>query len=59
MTNIGIIRRIDNLGRITIPKELRAFYNRPENTRVEIIGTSEGVLIRCPEYEMRKKQDSD
>ena len=54
MTNIGIIRKVDNLGRIVIPKELRAFYNLPEHTKVEILGTEHGILIRIPEYAVTK-----
>ena len=54
MTNIGIIRKVDDLGRIVIPKELRAFYNLPEHAKVEILGTEQGILIRRPAYEVKK-----
>ena len=45
---IGIIRDVDKLGRICIPKEMRNMYNLNES--VEILATTEGVLIRNPEY---------
>ena len=39
---------MDKLGRICIPKEMRNMYNLNES--VEILATTEGVLIRNPEY---------
>ena len=55
---IGIIKEIDNLGRIVIPKEIRErlFLDK----KVEIILTKDGALIRNPEYILVKaEQDSD
>ena len=46
--NIGIIREIDSLGRIVVPKEIRKIYGL-EN-EVEIIATDNGVLLRNPKY---------
>ena len=54
MKKLGIRRDIDKLGRIVIPKELRKSYKLEGN--VEIIPTSDGVLIRNPEYVLVKKQ---
>ncbi len=49
---IGIIKEIDHLGRIIIPKEFR---DRPAlEKKVEVILTKEGVLICNPEYEFVK-----
>lgn len=45
---VGVTRRIDNLGRITIPSEIRRSYKLKKNDIVEIIGTDEGILIRIP-----------
>ena len=53
MKSKGIIRRIDELGRIVIPKEMRELFNF-ENT-VELIVTKEGVLVRNPEYILIEK----
>ena len=47
---IGIIREVDNLGRIVIPKEIRKMYELEGS--VEILPTTEGVLIRNPKYEI-------
>lgn len=54
MTSIGIIRKVDNLGRIVLPKEIRDFFHVGINENVEIMTTSEGILIRKPGYEVRK-----
>ncbi len=51
---IGVSRKIDNLGRIVIPKELRSFYKFHSNDLIEVIATKHGILIRKPEYEVRK-----
>ena len=56
MNKIGIIKDVDNLGRVVIPKEYRSFYNLGKS--VEIIGTDFGVVIRNPEYEVVKKEKS-
>lgn len=55
---IGIIKEIDSLGRIVIPKEIRErlFLDK----KVEIILTKDGALIRNPEYILVKaEQESD
>ncbi len=59
MTAIGIPRNVDKLGRIVIPKELRDFFKIDNGTQMEIIGTDVGILIRFPEYEIKKiKEDN-
>ena len=45
---IGIIREVDNLGRVVIPKEIRKTYGLEKE--IEIISTEEGVLLRNPKY---------
>ena len=47
---IGIIREVDSLGRIVIPKEIRTKYNLDGS--VEIIPTTDGVLLRNPKYDI-------
>lgn len=44
MDNIGIIKKIDNLGRICIPKDLRERYEL--NCEIELIMTKDGILVR-------------
>ena len=53
MEIMGIIREIDGLGRLTIPKELRKTFNM--TSEVEIIATTDGILIRNPQYIVVKK----
>ena len=48
MSDIGVIKELDRLGRIVIPKELRQRYMLLD--KVEIIATKEGILIRNSEY---------
>ena len=52
---IGIIRKVDKLGRITIPIELRKFYGFEVGKEVSIIDTDDGVLISNPEK--KKEQE--
>ncbi len=52
---IGITRRLDHLGRIVIPKELRKTYKLCDRDIVEIIGTEEGILLRVPQIEINRK----
>ena len=55
--DIGIIKEIDNLGRMVIPKEYRdRFGFRGE---VEVVATPDGVLLRTPEYKLVRVEDSD
>lgn len=48
-----MIKQFDKLGRLVIPKELRERYAL--NERVEIVATSEGVLLKNPEYVLTKR----
>ena len=58
MEQVGIIRELDNLGRLVIPKELRKQYGFTRE--VEIISTTtEGVLLRNPQYKLVRKDKKD
>ncbi len=46
MTFLGIPRHIDSLGRITLPSEIRKMYQLSKDDTVEIVGTSDGILLR-------------
>ena len=59
MTPIGIIRKVDNLGRIVIPKEIRKFYHINANDEIEIVTTPDGIILRKPEYEVQKIECED
>ena len=52
MDQIGVIKEIDRLGRIVIPKDLRDRYLF-ENI-VEVVATKEGILIKNPEYRLER-----
>lgn len=46
MKATGIVRRIDDLGRVVIPKEIRRTMAIQEGDALEIFTTDEGVLFR-------------
>lgn len=46
MKPTGIIRRVDDLGRIVLPKEIRRKVGISEGTPMEIFVTTEGVLLK-------------
>lgn len=46
MKATGIIRKIDELGRLVIPKEIRKAQNWPEGAPMEIFMSEEGMVIR-------------
>ena len=56
MDKVGIVKEVDKLGRIVIPKEIRERYGL--DTYVDFITTTEGVLLRNPEYSLVKKEIS-
>ena len=55
--SIGMIRNVDNLGRITIPKEYRKFYHINEQDKVCLIDTPDGLLITNPKYKVVEIDD--
>ncbi len=59
MTSIGFLKKIDKAGRIVIPKELRNFFKIDKETKMEIIGTDKGILIRILEYEVKKAKKAN
>lgn len=54
MEKTRIVKEIDRLGRIVIPKEFRQRYNLEDN--VEIIACADGVLLRNSEYVLVKRE---
>lgn len=46
MKATGIVRKIDDLGRIVIPKELRTHLNAPEKTPFEIFVSDDSIVLR-------------
>ncbi|CAM4390548.1 AbrB family transcriptional regulator [Bacillus manliponensis] len=45
MKNTGIVRKIDELGRVVIPKELRNTLGLPEGTPLEIYVDGKNVVL--------------
>lgn len=46
MKSTGIVRKLDELGRITIPKELRTTYGIKEGYPIELTTAEEGILLK-------------
>lgn len=54
MTNIGIVRKVDSLGRVTIPKELRRMFYLDKDSQIEILATDQGIFLRVPNIEIKR-----
>lgn len=54
MTATGIIRRVDDLGRIVLPKGVRRKLGISEGTPMEIFVSAEGIMLKkyYPENEL-------
>jgi AbrB family looped-hinge helix DNA binding protein len=50
---IGVIKEIDELGRLVIPKEMRQLFGFEKS--VEVVVTEDGVLVRNPQYKLVKR----
>ncbi|MCR3759203.1 AbrB/MazE/SpoVT family DNA-binding domain-containing protein [Clostridium felsineum] len=46
MKSSGIVRRLDDLGRLVIPKELRKTLSLPEGTSMEIFIDGELIILK-------------
>ncbi|MCI1956139.1 MAG: AbrB/MazE/SpoVT family DNA-binding domain-containing protein [Oscillospiraceae bacterium] len=46
MKSTGIVRKIDNLGRIVLPKELRRVLHLPEGTPMEISVDGSRIVLQ-------------
>ena len=57
MQKIGIIKEIDNLGRLQIPKEIRLRLKL--NNKVQLVVTTEGLLIKNEEYRLVKIKNEE
>lgn len=58
MKATGIIRRIDDLGRVVIPKEIRRSLGIKEGDPLEIFTTRDGEIIFKPYQEDSKVVDN-
>ncbi len=57
MKNTGIVRRIDPIGRVTLPKELRRSLDLPEGTPMEIYTDGDSIVLR--KYQPAEMSDED
>lgn len=46
MNSIGIVRKVDQLGRVVLPKELRDKFDIPEYTPLEIYTDGEQIVLK-------------
>lgn len=58
MNTTGMVRRVDDLGRIVIPRELRIKFGISENTRMEFSTNGEYLCLKryCPETMSQESQ---
>lgn len=59
MDAIGVVRKIDLLGRLVLPAELRSFYHIGKEEDVEIVPTKDGILLKKPSYIVIEKRNED
>lgn len=59
MKALGIVRRIDDLGRIVIPKEVRKVNGWESGTPLEMFATTEGVNMQLYKSDFEKKEMID
>ena len=57
MKATGIVRRLDDLGRIVIPKEVRRSLGIKEGDPLEIFISNEGELVLKPYFETTRIVD--
>ncbi len=48
----GILKKVDDLGRVTIPKEYRDFYHLDAKELVSVVAVQDGLLISNPKYKV-------
>lgn len=57
MQSTGIVRRIDELGRITIPKEIRTTWNIDNETPMEIFTNNDAEEIIIKKFQSQRYVD--
>lgn len=50
MKSLGIIRRVDDLGRVVIPKEIRKIFNIREGDPLEVFASEDMICLRKHMY---------
>lgn len=49
----GVLRKVDGLGRVSIPVEFRRFQGIENEEKVEIINTEDGILVKRANYKAK------
>lgn len=56
MKAVGIVRKVDDLGRIVIPKELRDINGWEPDTPLEVLATDKGIFVQSYKPEAEKQE---
>lgn len=59
MKATGIVRRVDDLGRLVIPKEIRRAFGIGEGDAVDIFTSDEGIIIAKHDIDESKAQEAE
>lgn len=54
---VGMIRKVDKLGRLVIPKEYREMYRLDCGDRAVMIATPSGILLTNPKYKIVESEE--
>ena len=55
--NFSVEKEIDGLGRIVVPKAMREYYGMQLKSRVILVATEDGILIKLSESEQEKEDN--
>lgn len=55
MKSVGVVRKIDHLGRVVIPKEIRDVNGWGEKQPVEMFATEDGIFIKAYQNSVDKE----
>ncbi|MRX70877.1 AbrB family transcriptional regulator [Bacillus lacus] len=55
MKPLGIVRNVDKLGRIVLPKESRDIFGWEPGTPIEIMATHDGILLKAYKPEIQRE----
>lgn len=59
MSNFGVLRKVDSLGRFTLPKEFRRLFCMEKDSKVEVVATEDGILIRNPNIKIIRSDNNE
>lgn len=59
MKTTGIVRRIDDLGRVVIPKEIRRTLRLREGDPLELLMSEDGTSVIFKKYEPLPEEENE